>query len=224
MSSELSSEASTLEGGEAKTSQVVVARYGELWLKGKNRREFERALVRNTKRALEGYAARGIEVGHIFQLGRKYSVAMALAVLDGAGQPVAPWMGCYGIGINRIIATAIEQNHDDRGIIWPEKIAPFQVAIVPMQMHKSPRVKEASEAIYQQLANQGVEILFDDRSERPGVMFSDMDLIGIPHRIVIGERGLDNGVIEYKYRRDEETQDIKQSEFIAFLMERLNKA
>ena len=165
---------------------------------------------------------RGIEVGHIFQLGNKYSTALNANVQNESSRAQTLEMGCYGIGVTRVVAAAIEQNHDDRGIIWPESIAPFQVAIVPMQMHKSPRVKEAAEAIYQQLCDQGVEVLFDDRSERPGVMFSDMDLIGIPHRIVIGERGLDNGVIEYKYRKDDKAQDIQQDEFMAFLMEKLS--
>ncbi|MCF6346581.1 MAG: proline--tRNA ligase [Thiomicrorhabdus sp.] len=165
---------------------------------------------------------RGIEVGHIFQLGNKYSTALNANVQNESSRAQTLEMGSYGIGVTRVVAAAIEQNHDDRGIIWPESIAPFQVAIVPMQMHKSPRVKEAAEAIYQQLCDQGVEVLFDDRSERPGVMFSDMDLIGIPHRIVIGERGLDNGVIEYKYRQDDKAQDIPQSNFMDFLMAKLS--
>ncbi len=165
---------------------------------------------------------RGIEVGHIFQLGNKYSTALNANVQNENSRAQILEMGCYGLGITRVVAAAIEQNHDDRGIIWPESIAPFQVAIVPMQMHKSPRVKEAAEAIYQQLHDQGIDVLFDDRSERPGVMFSDMDLIGIPHRIVIGERGLDNGMIEYKYRRDDKAQDIAESEFMDFLMAKLN--
>ncbi|NPA72080.1 MAG: proline--tRNA ligase, partial [Gammaproteobacteria bacterium] len=139
---------------------------------------------------------RGIEVGHIFQLGNKYTTALNANVQNESSRAQVLEMGCYGIGVTRVVAAAIEQNNDDRGIIWPESIAPFQVSIVPMQMHKSPRVKEAAEAIYNELIAQGVEVLFDDRSERPGVMFSDMDLIGIPHRIVIGERGLDKGMIE----------------------------
>ncbi|VAW46693.1 Prolyl-tRNA synthetase, bacterial type [hydrothermal vent metagenome] len=165
---------------------------------------------------------RGIEVGHIFQLGNKYSTALNATVQNENSRAQVLEMGCYGIGVTRVVAAAIEQNHDDRGIIWPESIAPFQVCIVPMQMHKSPRVKEVAEAIYQQLSEQSIEVLLDDRSERPGVMFSDMDLIGIPHRIVIGERGLDNGMIEYKYRRDDKSQDIQQSEFMTFLMSKLN--
>ncbi|MDX1353587.1 MAG: proline--tRNA ligase, partial [Thiomicrorhabdus sp.] len=165
---------------------------------------------------------RGIEVGHIFQLGNKYSTALNATVQNESSRSQVLEMGCYGIGVTRVVAAAIEQNHDDKGIIWPEALAPFQVCIVPMQMHKSPRVKEAAEAIYNELVAKGIEVLFDDRSERPGVMFSDMDLIGIPHRIVIGERGLDNGQIEYKYRRDEKAQDIPSEGFMDFLMAKLN--
>ncbi len=164
---------------------------------------------------------RGIEVGHIFQLGNKYSTALNANVQNENSRSQILEMGCYGIGVTRVVAAAIEQNHDDRGIIWPDSIAPFQVSIVPMQMHKSPRVKAAAEELYQTLTAKGIEVLFDDRSERPGVMFSDMDLIGIPHRIVIGERGLDKGMIEYKYRRDEKSQDIAESEFMDFLMAKL---
>jgi len=166
---------------------------------------------------------KGIEVGHIFQLGNKYSEALNATVQNENSRAQVLEMGCYGIGVTRIVAAAIEQNHDDRGIIWPDAIAPFQVCIVPMQMHKSPRVAEAAQKIYDELVEQGIDVLFDDRSERPGVMFSDMDLIGIPHRIVIGERGLDNGMIEYKYRRDEKPQDIAEDEFMAFLMQQLAK-
>lgn len=164
---------------------------------------------------------RGIEVGHIFQLGDKYSKALNANVLNENSRAQILQMGCYGIGVTRVVAAAIEQNHDEKGIIWPDAIAPFQVCIVPMQMHKSPRVKEAAEQLYQDLTAQGIEVLFDDRSERPGVMFNDMELIGIPHRIVIGERGLDQGEIEYKHRRDSESQNIKQDEFMAFLQQKL---
>ena len=164
---------------------------------------------------------RGIEVGHIFQLGNKYSSALNATVQNENSRSQVLEMGCYGIGVTRVVAAAIEQNHDDKGIIWPESIAPFAVSIVPMQMHKSPRVKEAAEALYNELTAKGIEVLFDDRQERPGVMFSDMDLMGIPHRIVIGERGLDNSMIEYKYRRDEKAQDIAQDGFVEFLMEKL---
>lgn len=164
---------------------------------------------------------RGIEVGHIFQLGNKYSSALNATVQNENSRSQVLEMGCYGIGVTRVVAAAIEQNHDDKGIIWPESIAPFAVSIVPMQMHKSPRVKEAAEVLYNELTAKGIEVLFDDRQERPGVMFSDMDLMGIPHRIVIGERGLDNSMIEYKYRRDEKAQDIAQDGFVEFLMEKL---
>ncbi|MBF6058270.1 MULTISPECIES: proline--tRNA ligase [Thiomicrorhabdus] len=164
---------------------------------------------------------RGIEVGHIFQLGNKYSTALNATVQNESSRSQVLEMGCYGIGVTRVVAAAIEQNNDERGIIWPDSIAPFQVCIVPMQMHKSPRVAEATEALYQQLVGLGVDVLMDDRAERPGVMFSDMDLIGIPHRIVIGERGLDKGEIEYKYRRDEKAQDIPAEGFIDFLMTKL---
>lgn len=165
---------------------------------------------------------RGIEVGHIFQLGNKYSQALNATVLNENSRAQVLEMGCYGIGVTRVVAAAIEQNHDDKGIIWPEALAPFQVCIVPMQMHKSPRVAEAANKMYNDLKAKGIEVLFDDRNERPGVMFNDMELIGIPHRIVIGERGLDKGEIEYKYRRDENAQDIPETEFIDFLLGKLS--
>ncbi|WP_028486333.1 proline--tRNA ligase [Thiomicrorhabdus chilensis] len=166
---------------------------------------------------------RGIEVGHIFQLGNKYSRALNATVQNENSRSQILEMGCYGIGVTRVVAAAIEQNYDDKGIIWPESIAPFQVCIVPMQMHKSPRVAEVAEQLYTELTEKGIEVLLDDRSERPGVMFSDMDLIGIPHRIVIGERGLDKGMLEYKNRRDEKSQDVAQEGFIDFLMEKLGQ-
>lgn len=161
---------------------------------------------------------RGIEVGHIFQLGTKYSEAMKATVQGEDGRNQTLTMGCYGIGISRVIAAAIEQNHDDRGIIWPDVLAPFQVAILPMNMHKSFRVKEVAERIYQQLRDNGVEVLMDDRKERPGVMFADMELIGIPHTIVIGDRNLDNDDIEYKNRRQGEKQMIKTGEVVDILL------
>jgi len=148
--------------------------------------------------------ARGIEVGHVFQLGRKYSEAMGATVLDDNGQDRSMLMGCYGIGVTRFVAAAIEQNHDDQGIIWPAPIAPFQVSLVPINPRKSPRVRQAAETRYEDLGARGIEVLFDDRDARPGVKFADCDLIGIPHRIVIGERALDQGEIEYKHRRDTE--------------------
>ncbi|MFC1701883.1 proline--tRNA ligase, partial [Pseudomonadota bacterium] len=152
--------------------------------------------------------ARGIEVGHIFQLGTAYSEAMNAVVLGEDGKSHVMPMGCYGIGISRIVAAAIEQNNDDRGICWPEPIAPFQVAVLPMNARKSHRVREAAEKLYAQLLEAGVEVFYDDRNLRPGVMFTDMELIGIPHRVVIGERGLDSGALEYRYRRDSENSEI----------------
>ena len=151
---------------------------------------------------------RGIEVGHIFQLRTKYSTALKCNYLDekGAQQPMV--MGCYGIGITRIVAAAIEQNHDERGIVWPQPIAPFDVAIVPIGLGKSPAVREAAEKLHDELAAAGLEVLLDDRDERPGVMFADMELTGIPHRVVIGERGLKQNQFEYQGRRDKTAQPI----------------
>lgn len=156
--------------------------------------------------------ARGIEVGHIFQLGTKYSSAMNAMVLDEQGKAAPMLMGCYGIGVTRIVAASIEQSNDERGIIWPTSIAPYQVCILPMNMHKSERLRAAVEKLYDALENTGVEVLLDDRPIRPGVMFADADLLGIPHRIVVGERGLDDGVLEYRLRRDGETQSIALDE------------
>lgn len=164
---------------------------------------------------------RGIEVGHIFQLGTKYSKAMKANVLAENGKAVTLTMGCYGIGISRIVAAAIEQNHDDYGITWPENIAPFQVAIVPMNMKRSPRVAEQAGALYEQLKQAGVEVLFDDRKERPGVMFADIELIGVPHRIVISERGIDAGTFEYKHRRNNDKMDIEIDKVFSTLMEKI---
>ncbi|HID49545.1 MAG TPA: proline--tRNA ligase, partial [Chromatiales bacterium] len=164
---------------------------------------------------------RGIEVGHIFQLGRKYSEALHATVLDEQGKAVVMTMGCYGIGVSRVVAAAIEQNHDDKGIIWPEAIAPFQLALLPMNMHKSERLRDAVEALYAELAAVGIEVLLDDRKERAGVMFADMELIGIPHRIVLGERGLDKGMVEYKARRDANSQDIPLDGIVRYLQEKL---
>ncbi|MEJ2359826.1 MAG: proline--tRNA ligase [Gammaproteobacteria bacterium] len=160
---------------------------------------------------------RGIEVGHIFQLGRKYSEAMNATVLDAQGKAAVMTMGCYGIGVSRVVAAAIEQNHDDRGIIWPDAIAPFQIAILPMNLQRSQAVREAAEVLYQELNEMGFDVLFDDRNERPGVMFADMELIGIPHRIVIGDRSLENGMVEYKGRRDADSRKIPRPELLAFL-------
>ncbi|WP_418357217.1 MULTISPECIES: proline--tRNA ligase [Shewanella] len=161
--------------------------------------------------------ARGIEVGHIFQLGTNYSKAMNATVLDENGKAQILLMGCYGVGVSRIVAAAIEQNNDDRGIIWPEAIAPFTVGILPMNMHKSHRVADIAEKLYQDLADAGVEVLMDDRKERPGVMFADMELIGLPHVVVIGDRNIDAGVFEYKNRRTGEKQDIPFDQIVEFL-------
>ncbi|CAH1535218.1 MULTISPECIES: proline--tRNA ligase [Vibrio] len=157
---------------------------------------------------------RGIEVGHIFQLGNVYSQAMNCGVLGPDGKNVILEMGCYGIGVSRVVASAIEQNHDKYGIIWPDALAPFQVAIVPMNMHKSEEVKEAAEKLYAELTAMGIEVLFDDRKERPGVMFSDMELIGIPHTIVIGDRSMKEGNFEYKNRRSGEKTAVAMADIV----------
>ena len=165
--------------------------------------------------------ARGIEVGHVFQLGLKYSEAMKASVLDEQGKIIPMTMGCYGFGVSRAVAAAIEQNHDDKGIIWPAAIAPFQVALLPMNMKKSQRVREATEALYEELQAAGLDILLDDRPVRPGVMFSDMELIGIPHRVVVGEKNLDRGLLEYKSRRDTDSQDVARDGIVDFLKDKL---
>jgi len=168
--------------------------------------------------------ARGIEVGHIFQLGTKYSEAMKANIINEAGKYQTMLMGCYGIGISRIVAAAIEQSHDDKGIIWSEKLAPFQVALCPMNMHKSDRLKEVAEKMYQGFKDAGIDVLFDDRKVRAGFMFSDMELIGIPHRIVIGDRGLDSGTAEYKARTDKETQDIPLDQVVNFIQSKVKES
>jgi prolyl-tRNA synthetase len=161
--------------------------------------------------------ARGIEVGHIFQLGSKYSEAMKATVLDVQGRETGMIMGCYGIGVSRIVAAAIEQHHDDSGMIWPNPIAPFQVALLPMNMKKSQRVREATGALYDELLAAGLDVLLDDREARPGVMFADMELIGIPHRVVVGEKNLDRGMVEYKHRRDTGSRDMARADIADFL-------
>ena len=167
---------------------------------------------------------RGIEVGHIFQLGTKYSEAMKATVLDENGKDRAMSMGCYGIGVSRIVAAAIEQNHDDNGIIWPEAIAPFQIAIVPINMHKSEQVKATCEALYEKLSSAGYEVLFmDEAKARLGGMLADVELIGIPHRIVIGDRGLDEGKVEYRSRRETENQHIAMDKLDDFISENVSK-
>lgn len=164
---------------------------------------------------------RGIEVGHIFQLGTKYSEAMKATVLDEQGKTIVMTMGCYGIGVSRVVAAAIEQNYDQQGIIWPAAIAPFQVVIVPVNMQRSERVRDAAQALYDQLRAAGIDVLLDDRKERVGVMFADMELMGIPHRVVLSERGLEQGMVEYKGRRDAQSQDLPLSGISAFLKSQL---
>ncbi|CAG9427507.1 proline--tRNA ligase [Providencia alcalifaciens] len=166
---------------------------------------------------------RGIEVGHIFQLGTKYSEAMKASVQNEEGHNQIVTMGCYGIGVTRIVAAAIEQSHDDRGIVWSDAIAPFHVAILPMNMHKSYRVKEVAEKLYADLKAQGIDVIFDDRKERPGVMFADMELIGVPYTIVIGDRNLDTNQVEYKSRRSDDKQLVGLDNVVSFLKEKLAK-
>ena len=160
---------------------------------------------------------RGIEVGHIFQLRTKYSEALKALYLDEKGETRPMEMGCYGIGVTRVVAAAIEQNHDQRGIVFPRPIAPFEVALVPIGYHKNAAVREAAERLHDELAAAGIDVLMDDRDERPGVLFADMDLIGIPHRVVLSERGLAAGNAEYKGRRDEKPRDLPLKEVVAFL-------
>jgi prolyl-tRNA synthetase len=167
--------------------------------------------------------ARGIEVGHVFKLGRKYSEAMKAEVLDEQGRSMPLLMGCYGIGVTRVVAAAIEQNHDERGIIWPEPLAPFDVALVPINYQKSGRVREASERLYAEFAAAGIDTLLDDRDARPGVKFADAELYGIPHRIVVGERGLDAGTLEYRHRRSSASEEIALGEAVATLRARCGR-
>ena len=167
--------------------------------------------------------ARGIEVGHVFQLGQKYSKPMKAAVLDEGGKEVTMFMGCYGIGVTRIVAAAIEQNHDERGIIWPDPIAPFQVVLVPLNLQKSAKVREVADRLYDELTAAGIEVLYDDRDARPGVKFADAELLGIPHRVVVAERGLEAGQLEYRHRRDTESQDFPVAEALPFLQSRLGR-
>lgn len=163
---------------------------------------------------------RGIEVGHIFQLGKKYSQSMHATVLNEEGKAIEMLMGCYGIGVSRTVAAAIEQSHDERGIIWPDPIAPFQIAIIPMSLHKSYRVREAAEKIYQELLDAGFEVLFDDRKERAGVLFADIDLIGIPHKIIVSESGLDAGIVEYKSRVKSTSENVPTNNLVSFMRDK----
>ena len=195
---------------------------------GRDLAEVERADIRNVQTgemAADGsgtlQSARGIEVGHIFQLGTKYSAAMKATCLNEKGSAETLTMGCYGIGVSRIVAAAIEQNNDERGIIWPDAIAPFTVSLVPINMHKSQRLKEQVDKLYDELIAAGIDVLLDDRKERPGVMFADAELIGIPHRLTFSERGLDAGQIEYKGRRDADNQDVALENVVSFLKNKL---
>jgi prolyl-tRNA synthetase len=161
--------------------------------------------------------ARGIEVGHIFQLGQLYSQAMQATVLDEQGKAVTMFMGCYGIGVTRVVAAAIEQNHDANGIIWPEPLAPFNVIVVPINYQKSERVRRAADQLYEDLGAAGIDVLLDDRDARPGVKFADAELIGIPHRLVVGDRALETGKLEYRHRRDSESTEIPAADVVAYI-------
>jgi prolyl-tRNA synthetase len=167
---------------------------------------------------------RGIEVGHIFQLRTKYSEALKATFQDDKGQSRPMEMGCYGIGITRIAAAAIEQNHDERGIVFPRPIAPFEVCVVPIGMHKSAAVREAAERLYAELQAAGVDVLLEDRDERPGVLFADMDLVGIPHRLVISDRGLAAGTVEYKGRTQATAENAPLGSALAFLRDKFAAA
>ena len=180
----------------------------------------ERALIDLGEEAHKLESARGIEVGHIFQLGKKYSKCMKTNCLDEHGKSITLTMGCYGIGVSRIVAAAIEQNNDEKGIIWPIAMAPYQLALIPVNMHKSVRLREAVISLYKKLLDNNIEVILDDRNERPGVMFSDMELIGVPHRFVFSEKGLDSGEIEYKERTINENKNIKIEKAIAFIKEK----
>ncbi|MFQ5642426.1 MAG: proline--tRNA ligase, partial [Thiogranum sp.] len=170
------------------------------------------------------HIARGIEVGHIFQLGDRYSRAMNATVLDENGKDIPMIMGCYGIGVSRVVAAAIEQNHDDQGISWPDALAPFQVALLGMNRKKSARVREACDELYRELLDAGIDVLYDDRDVRPGVMFADMELIGIPHRVVVGEKNLDQGLVEYKARRGGDNENIARNEIVAHIRSQFEAA
>lgn len=167
--------------------------------------------------------ARGIEVGHIFQLGENYSKKLNAVVLTETGKSQVITMGCYGIGISRVVAAAIEQHHDGSGIIWPQSIAPFEVVLIPVNAHKSQRVRDKAEEIYQQLITSGIDVLLDDRGLRPGVAFADMELIGIPHRLILGERGLDNGIIEYKQRASGQADEFALEDLLTTIQQKLTQ-
>lgn len=198
---------------------------------GRDLRELESHFVVDIRKVVAGdpspdgrgslQIVRGIEVGHIFQLRTKYSEAMNASFLDQNGKSRPFEMGCYGIGITRIVGAAIEQNHDDRGIVFPDAIAPFQVALVAIGYRKSNSVREASESLYRELSDSGIEVLLDDRDERPGVMFADIELIGIPHRIIVGERSLKEGVVEYQDRLNREARKVLRAEIMPLLTSKL---
>jgi prolyl-tRNA synthetase len=166
--------------------------------------------------------ARGIEVGHIFQLGQLYSTAMNASVLDEQGKALTMFMGCYGIGVTRVVAAAIEQNHDANGILWPAAIAPFQVVLVPINYQKSAKVQETADALYRDFNAAGIDVLLDDRDARPGVKFADSELLGIPHRLVIGERSLAAGNLEYRDRRETESTEISAADPVGYIRHKLN--
>ncbi|NUT60392.1 proline--tRNA ligase [Herbaspirillum sp. C9C3] len=194
-------------------------------------RDLPEPLVADIRNVVEGDASpdgrgvlaiqRGIEVGHVFQLGTTYSEAMKATYLDESGKPQPLVMGCYGIGVTRILGAAIEQNFDDRGIIWPTSIAPFEVVLCPMGYDRSEAVKTEIDKLYAQLSEAGVDVVLDDRGERPGAMFADWELIGVPHRIVVGDRGLKDGNIEYQGRRDTEATQVPLAEALAFIRGKL---
>ncbi|MGH8821094.1 MAG: His/Gly/Thr/Pro-type tRNA ligase C-terminal domain-containing protein, partial [Rhodoferax sp.] len=191
----------------------------------------EPTLVADIRNVVEGDASpdgcgalaieRGIEIGHVFYLGTKYSRAMNATFLDVNGKPQFMEMGCYGIGITRLPAAAIEQNHDERGIIWPDAIAPFTVVVCPIGPDRSPDVKAAADKLYADLLAAGVDVILDDRGERPGAMFADWELIGVPHRITIGDRGLKEGQLEYQHRRDTAATKVAVHDMVTFLNAKL---
>tara|TARA_B110000014_G_scaffold228352_1_gene188676 strand:+ start:275 stop:1531 length:1257 start_codon:yes stop_codon:yes gene_type:complete len=201
------------ESGE---DQIVFSKSGDY------ASSLERAITDLGEKAAHALeSARGIEVGHIFQLGTKYSTSMKANCLDEHGKAVNLIMGCYGIGVSRIVAAAIEQNHDEKGIKWPNSISPYQLGLIPVNMHKSVRLREAVMSLYKELLANDIDVLLDDRHERPGVMFSDMELIGVPHRFVFSEKGLDVGDIEYKARGENESKDVKIEKAIALIKEKI---
>jgi prolyl-tRNA synthetase len=164
---------------------------------------------------------RGIEVGHVFYLGTKYSKAMSATYLDEAGKPQLMEMGCYGIGVTRILGAAIEQGHDDRGIVWPDAMSPFRVVICPIGMDRSAEVRAHAQALHDELLAMGIDVMLDDRGERPGAMFADWELIGIPHRVVVSDRGLKDGVLEIQGRRDASATKVPMAEVAAIMRARL---